>query len=99
MCKQVRTIHPRPPTGSAAHDRVGPLLGAYVLGALEHDEGEDVRAHLVACAACRGEARQLTEAASFLVDGSPAPGPSAELWERIAASVRRADPHGDVDGG
>ena len=99
MDKQIRTVHRDRSTGSAAHDRVAPMLGAYVLGALERDEGEDVRAHLRACVACRGEARQLTEAASFLLDGSPAPGPSAELWERIAASVRQADPHGDVDGG
>ena len=99
MFNQIRPIRPRSSSGSASHDRVAPLLGAYVLGALERDEGEDVRRHLMGCAACRTEARQLTEAASVLVSGTPETSPSAELWDRIAASARGADRHGNVGGG
>jgi hypothetical protein len=88
MCKQIRTDRPGPPGVSAEHQRVWPLLGAYVLGALERDECEDVHPHLIGCVSCQDEARQLAEAATLMLDGSQGPGPSDELWDRIAASVR-----------
>jgi hypothetical protein len=36
-----------------------PLLGAYVLGALEPEEAEEVRAHVAACPACAAEHARL----------------------------------------
>ena len=44
-------------------DDLRPLLGGYVLGALEPDEAEAVREHLPGCAACSAEHASLAGAA------------------------------------
>jgi anti-sigma factor RsiW len=41
-------------------------LGAYVLDALEPDESEAVRAHLIGCPVCRAEVRRLADTAALL---------------------------------
>lgn len=88
MRRQIRTTRPRRRGLAATHERVWPLLGSHVLAALEPDESDDVQRHLAACAACRGEARELGEAAGLLVGEPSGQGPSEDLWDRIAASVR-----------
>lgn len=53
-------------------------LGGFVLGALEADEAERVRAHLAGCSRCRGQHEQLV--------GLPA------LLDLLPADARRATP-------
>ena len=69
-----------------AHDSVRKSLAAYALGALEEDETAAVDRHLALCSQCRGEVRELREAASSLVE--PAAGPPADVWERVSKAIR-----------
>jgi hypothetical protein len=68
-------------------------LGAYALGQLPTDERAGLEAHLEGCADCRAEADLLAPVARLLplADpnhfSQPAPRPSPQLAERIAASI------------
>lgn len=67
-------------------------LGAYALGDLPADERAALEAHLDGCADCREEVRSLTGVARLLpyadpAHFGPAPTPSPELGERIAATI------------
>ncbi|HET6997927.1 MAG TPA: zf-HC2 domain-containing protein [Solirubrobacterales bacterium] len=70
-----------------------PLLGAYALGDLAPDEAAGLEAHLEGCAQCRAEAAALADVAQLLplADparfGRPAPQPSPELGQRVAAAI------------
>lgn len=69
-----------------------PSLGAYALGDLPADERAALEAHLDGCAECREEVRSLTGVARLLpyadpAHFGPAPTPSPELGERIAATI------------
>jgi hypothetical protein len=69
------------------------LLGAYALGRLPADERAGLEAHMEGCPACRAEADSLAPVARLLPLADPdrfsrpAPQPSAELGERIAATI------------
>lgn len=69
-------------------------LGAYLVGALEADEAERMRAHLTQCPACQAEYAALAPVAGLLskvpveaftsyaeADAAPDPG----MWERLSA--------------
>ncbi len=68
-------------------------LGAYALGQLPAGERAALEAHLEGCQACRAEAESLGAVARLLPLADPdrfsrpAPRPSAELGERIAAAI------------
>jgi hypothetical protein len=67
-------------------------LGAYALGDLPADERAALEAHLDGCERCREEVRSLTGVARLLpyadpAHFGPAPTPSPELGERIAATI------------
>jgi hypothetical protein len=68
-------------------------LGAYALGRLPADERAGLEAHMEGCPACRAEADSLAPVARLLPLADPdrfsrpAPQPSAELGERIAATI------------
>lgn len=69
-----------------------PSLGAYALGDLPADERAALEAHLDGCEECREEVRALTGVARLLpyadpAHFGPAPTPSPELGERIAARI------------
>ncbi len=78
-----------------SHDDIIESLGAYALDALERDEAEVVRQHLVECPRCAAEVAQHCHVASLLGNaGGEAP---AHLWEAIAGrleSDRPRHPHG-----
>lgn len=95
MSNEISIPRRRGASVSSSHERARPLLGAYVLDALEPEDAGDVHAHLVACRACREEARQLADAAELLLGDASEPEPSEELWERIAASLRHRDQAGE----
>lgn len=69
------------------------LLGAYALGDLTVDERAAVDAHLDGCPDCRAEAESLETVARLLPLADPdrfshpAPRPSPQLGERIAAAI------------
>jgi hypothetical protein len=69
------------------------LLGAYALGDLGDGERKGLEAHLEGCPGCRAEAESLATVARLLplADparfGRPAPRPSPQLGDRIAAAV------------
>lgn len=68
-------------------------LGAYLLGALEPDEAQRMRAHLDQCAACRAEYAELAPVVGLLakvpaeafIDAAPGPGtaPDPAMWDRL----------------
>jgi Putative zinc-finger len=68
-------------------------LGAYVLGDLAADQRAGLEAHLEGCADCRAEADSLRTVAALLPLADPdrverpAPQPSPELGQRIAATI------------
>jgi hypothetical protein len=68
-------------------------LGAYALGDLPAAERAGIEAHLDGCAECRAEAESLETVARLLPLADPdrfsrpAPQPSPELGERIAATI------------
>jgi anti-sigma factor RsiW len=74
-----------------------PLLGAYVLGALEAEEAAAVRAHVAACPACAAEHARLAPLPGLLTlaEGArqaTADPPSPALEERVLDAVARAAP-------
>jgi hypothetical protein len=68
-------------------------LGAYALGQLPAEERAGLEAHIEGCPDCRAEAESLAPVARLLPLADPnhfsrpAPQPSAELGERIAATI------------
>jgi anti-sigma factor RsiW len=69
-----------------------PLLGAYVLGALDPEEAAAVRAHVAACAACAAEHSRLAPLPGLLTlaagaEGAAAEPPPAALEERLLDAV------------
>jgi anti-sigma-K factor RskA len=62
---------------------------AYVLLALEPDEVDRYGAHLSECAQCRADVANLQTVADSLPTSAPRLRASAELRERVMASVRR----------
>jgi hypothetical protein len=69
------------------------LLGAYALGHLDAEEQAGLEAHLEGCPACRAEAESMDSLARLLPLADPArferpaPQPSPQLGERIAATI------------
>jgi anti-sigma factor RsiW len=60
-------------------DDLRPLLGAYILGALEPDEAEAVREHLPGCAACSAEHASLAGLPALLDLATPLAAPDEPL--------------------
>ena len=60
-------------------DDLRPLLGGYVLGALEPDETEAVREHLPGCAACSAEHASLARLPALLDLAAPLDAPDEPL--------------------
>ena len=60
-------------------DDLRPLLGGYVLGALEPDETEAVREHLPGCAACSAEHASLAPLPGLLDLAAPLVAPDEPL--------------------
>lgn len=67
-------------------DDLHDLAAAYVLDALDDDERDRFEAHLVGCAACRTEVRELREVAALLAAEDPV-APPAALRESVLAEV------------
>jgi hypothetical protein len=74
-------------------------VGPYVLGALEPDEMEEMRAHLVDCPRCAAEARSLAELPALLdlvsADAEvavPSPGLEDEVLDRFVRERARSAP-------
>jgi anti-sigma factor RsiW len=67
------------------HDEISELLGAYALDAVDPDEREEIRLHLVDCPRCAAEVAEHWEVTGLIANvGVDAP---AELWDRIAARI------------
>lgn len=67
------------------------LSGAYAVDALDRDERDGFEQHLAACAACRAEVGELTDAAHSLGALTEAT-PSAELRSAVLAGITRVRP-------
>jgi anti-sigma factor RsiW len=74
-------------------------LGAYVVGALEPDEAQELRRHLADCPVCQAEYQDLSSAATLLAEVpaeafEPAAGFGADPagWERLRARAGLAPP-------
>ena len=71
------------PAGRPEHRELREALGAYVLGALDHDERIAVEQHLDECGSCRAEVARLSALPSLLDRLSPE--------EAVADSLRPSD--------
>jgi Putative zinc-finger len=74
-----------------------PLLGAYVLGALEPEETAQVREHVLACPGCAAEHARLAPLPALLTlaagaEAAAAEPPPAALEERLLDAVARETP-------
>jgi anti-sigma factor RsiW len=67
------------------HDEVSELLGAFALDAVEHDEYEEIEAHLAECPRCRAEVDAHRVVAAAL-GNSVEPLPDG-LWDSIATRL------------
>ncbi|MGH2741924.1 MAG: anti-sigma factor family protein, partial [Gammaproteobacteria bacterium] len=65
----------------------GPLLGGYVLGALDPDEMEEMRRHLAGCPHCGPEARRLAALPGLLDRIVPADVPPPSLSPQVEEAV------------
>lgn len=92
---------PMEPTDAGEHDHVRDLLAAWVLGALDPEEGRAVSRHLTGCASCEAEAEGLRETVRLLdgADGEadviPGPGPGfgpGESGDGVLALALRSRP-------
>lgn len=70
------------------HERWADAVGAYLLGALEPDEGRGFEEHLVSCPVCRRDVEELRVAADALPVSVPLVTPPAALKDRIMSVVR-----------
>jgi len=67
------------------HDEIAQLLGAFALDAVDPDEAEAIRAHLVECPRCASEVAEHWDVTGLIANaGVDAP---PELWDRIAARI------------
>jgi anti-sigma-K factor RskA len=82
--------HDRARLAPEAWDALAETLAAYALGALPEAEAQGVARHLVACAACRTEARALQAVAGLLAVACPPAEPSPTLREAVLAAVAAA---------
>ena len=71
----------------SSKDHVVKLLPAYALGALDAGEVEQVQSHLLVCASCQDELREIEEITNdlplALAEASPPPSIKQQLMERI----------------
>jgi len=72
----------------ADHTRWGDDLGAYLLGALEPREAEELERHLQGCERCQEELRWLEPAVQSLPEAVERQEPPPQLRERLMAEVR-----------
>ena len=76
-------------------DRTPDLVGAYVLGALEPDERRAAEQHLAGCPVCAAELAAFRGLPALLArvpadEAAAGPvAPSPDLYDRVAAAVRR----------
>jgi anti-sigma factor RsiW len=81
---------------SGCHE-LRPLLGAYVLGALEPEEAAEVREHVLICQGCAAEHARLAPLPALLTlaagaEAAAAEPPPAALEERLLDAVARETP-------
>lgn len=79
---------------AADHNRWSEDLGAYLLGALEPREAEELERHLEGCERCREELRWLEPAVQSLPETVARQEPPPQLRETLMAEVR-ADARAD----
>lgn len=72
------------------HIETEPLLGAYVLNAVEGTEADQVAAHLDECAICSGEVAGHREVVEMLATAETSP--PDDLWDRVIGGIRDAPP-------
>jgi anti-sigma-K factor RskA len=77
------------------HDELRESVPAWVLGALDRDESERVRAHVETCDECQAEVARLRPVAESIGLASRTVAAPAGLRERIIARARR-EPDGTV---
>ena len=71
-----------------SHEEIAQLLGAFALDAVEPEEAEEIRAHLIECPRCSSEVAEHWEVTGLIANvGVDAP---TELWDRIAARIDEA---------
>lgn len=73
----------------SGHHRIGDVLAAYVLGAMEPEECDEVESHVDRCACCRAQVDGLLNAVHVLRTSLPPCSEPllAEPWSRIVARV------------
>jgi anti-sigma-K factor RskA len=71
----------------ADHDELENSVAAYVLGALEDDEAEEVRSHLETCPTCPAFAEELRRAVGVLPLAAEPVAPPADLRNRILSAT------------
>jgi anti-sigma-K factor RskA len=69
------------------HDELEASVAAYVLGALEDDEADEVRRHLETCPTCPALAEDLRRAVGLLPLGAEPVAPPAVLRDRILVAA------------
>lgn len=75
------------------HEQWAESAAAYAIGALDEGERAVFEQHLASCATCRGDVRELREAAALLAYAAPdSSAPSAELRERVLREAREVRP-------
>jgi anti-sigma-K factor RskA len=77
----------RPTRPDLSCDEVRELAGAFVLGALDADEADAVRAHLALCADPHAEMAELGSVLTVMAESVPQVEPPAALKERIMAAA------------
>jgi len=77
----------RPTRPDLSCDDVREIAASFVLGALDADEAEAVRAHLASCADPHAEMAELGSVLSVLAEAVPVVEPPAELKGRILAAA------------
>lgn len=77
----------RPTRPDLSCDEVRELAAPFVLGALEADEADGVRAHLASCADAHVEVTELGSVVNVLAESVPQVEPPAALKERILAAA------------
>jgi anti-sigma-K factor RskA len=74
------------------HEEYKELLALEAAGALEAGERERLEAHLSSCEECRGELRELSDAAASLAYTVAPVAPPKAMRARVLQSVRAVDP-------
>jgi anti-sigma-K factor RskA len=81
------TDQPRQPAGGLTCDEVRDLAASFVLGALEADAADAVRAHLATCPSAHAEVVELAAVLPVLAESVPQVEPPAGLKGRIMAAA------------